>query len=77
MKKSGLRDFPGVHWLRLHVQRRGVGSILGGGTKIPHAVPSSNKKQKHASHIYCLFPKKDVGAFAHILKAAIEEEITH
>ena len=30
-KKARLRDFPGVHWLRLHVQRRGSGFHPGWG----------------------------------------------
>ena len=45
--KSSNRDFPAVQWLRLHPSHaQGMDSIPAQGTKIPHAMPHSQKKKK-------------------------------
>ena len=41
-----------VQWLRLHTSyARGAGSILGQGTKVPHAVQCSQEKKKCCSRL--------------------------
>ena len=44
-------DFPGVQWLRLLSNARGVGSVPGWGTKISHASWTKNKNIKQKQ--YC------------------------
>ena len=40
-----------VHWLKLYASYAGgIGSILGGGIKIPHAVWHGQKKKKKKNH---------------------------